>query len=587
MLEKMIKYVQNNHQKFWLFIPFFLAFCCFINTLGNGFLYDDIFLVVKAAPVFENWTLENIKLLFKTDMWDFATSQLDEEGRKQSLYYRPVLMLELMIIYAYAGLSSWKWHLSSVLLHAFASMLTYQVINVSLEKTKIVTDKKQINRFSLFAAVVFAIHPLQSESVAWISALGSSLVAIKMLACMLFYLHIRDLPIKNKSFIVKLFLSLLIFFLALLTKEVAIVLLVLMLSYEVFLFQHKTFWNKDLLPIVVSAIAFLFVTFGYIVLRHLIIGNLDIKVLSPDFPEIDNLPFFVTLFTLPIVVISYLKILIYPFNLIPFYPIYHIYEPQLENFYIPLLIVLIFTISSLWFAWNNKLIRLGLIWLVLPVLPVLDIRLFLSENLIHDRYLYFSLIGAGLFLCQAVEWLNQWLSKKKVNQSPYLNQSLQPSLLITTLMIFLVMGSLSIKQNYVWENEWQFWSFIKEKFPNCCGATVDLGRLFFNDKLYDEAISYYEEAKRICPNSLRVHSSLGILYLRKGNFTEAENSIRRQMELALKPSTQVIACLNLGIVYELKGDKIQAIDCYQKALKLDPNSQKAKELLNNLEKKNN
>lgn len=585
MLEKITKYFQNNHQNFWIFIPFFLSICCFINTLNYGFVYDDVYLVVKAAPVYKNWTFENIKLMFSSDMWEFATYQLDNVEQKYSLYYRPILMFELMLISSYAGLTSWKWHLSCVLLHAVASMLAYQLVKTSIEKTKIVDDKIQINRLSLFAAVVFAIHPAQSESVAWISALGSSLVAIKIFACLLFYLHIRDFPIKSKSFIFGLSLSLLVFLLALLTKEFAVVIPIILFCYEVFLFGHKRIWNKNLLPTAILEVAFFIIILIYSFLRFLFINKKNLALINPDFPEINNLPFFVSIYTFPSVVFNYIKILIYPFNLIPFYPVYYVYQPKLSSFYFPLLCLLIIFTAILIISRNNYITRLGLIWLVIPILPVLDARLFVSENLIHDRYLYFSLVGAGLLLCQLIQWLNEKLKAKE--SLTFDNMKLKPSILLIILVVFSIMVITSIKQNNVWLNEREFWSATSERFPDNCIANIQLARLSINNQLYDQAINYYEQAKKACPNSLEVQDSLGFLYVTKKDFVLAETYARRVIELSYTTDKQVTAYLNLGFILEQKADKQQAIDCYQKALKLDPDSQKAKDSLNRLERQVN
>ncbi|MBK7996978.1 MAG: tetratricopeptide repeat protein [Blastocatellia bacterium] len=582
MLEKMIRIFQDN-QKFLPIIPFFLAICCFINTLGYDFVYDDISTIVRASPVLENWSLANLKLMFSSDMWVFLTSHLSPEEKKTMLYYRPVYVLALKLGYMFAGKTPWKWHLICVLFHSIISVVVYQLINISLQKTKILSDRIQISRFSLIASVVFTIHPAQSESVAWITALVNSLVAIKIFISLLAYLYARDLPIKSKGFIFWLCLSLLFFFLALLVKEVAVIIPVIILFYELLLFKNKLFWNKKLFPVIISGVGFFITTLFYIFLRFLFVSGKNLRLASPDFPEINNLPFYVAIYSFPTVTVNYLKILIYPFNLIPFYPVYYIYQPNLSTFYLPLLFLLIIAFILLFIAWNNHLTRLALIWLVIPILPTLNVNLFFAENLIHDRYLYFSLIGAGLLLGQLLQWLNESLKTKE----QLTDTSLRPSVLVIIGVVFLVMMGATIKQNNTWFNEWQFWSATTEKFPENCTANLELGRLSLKNELPDQALYYFEQAKKACPNSLTVNDFLGFLYTSKGDFDLAEPCVRTVVKYAYTTNMQINAHLNLGFILEKKGDKVQAIDYYQKALKLDPNSQKAKELLNNLEKTSN
>ncbi len=78
MLEKMIRIFQDN-QKLWPIIPFFIAICCFINTLGYDFVYDDISTIIRASPVLEDWSLANLKLMFSSDMWVFLSSHFSPE----------------------------------------------------------------------------------------------------------------------------------------------------------------------------------------------------------------------------------------------------------------------------------------------------------------------------------------------------------------------------------------------------------------------------------------------------------------------------------------------------------------------------
>src|SRR5205823_1963645 len=97
----------------------------------------------------------------------------------------------MMINYSYAGLEPWKWHLTAVLLHVIASMLAYSLLLATLRWSN-KKDCEQVNRLLAgVGASCFAIHPAQSESVAWIAPYVQSLCAIFLFGPLLAYLRAR------------------------------------------------------------------------------------------------------------------------------------------------------------------------------------------------------------------------------------------------------------------------------------------------------------------------------------------------------------------------------------------------------------
>ncbi len=566
LVDKIDILLENNKKYLWV-IPCLLAFICFINTVSFGFVYDDIYHVVKAEKMLGDWSFDNLKQVFTSDFWTSLTNHLRSEEKKDSFYYRPISVIELMLIYTYAKVSAWKWHLTCVMLHVIATGLAYKVIHTTLEKIELLDYKKWVNILALTAVTIFAIHPVQSESVAWVSAYVNSLVAIKIFLSLHIYLKAREFSLGNKKFLFFLFLSSFLYALALLTKEPAIILPILLFSYEVFLLRKNLVWGKHLLNCFIRALPFVLVTFGYFFIRFKVIGVISPKI-SQNFIDSGNASYFV-IFSLPNIITNYIKILVYPFNLSPFYTIDYIYHPDLLNFYIPLILLLVFGVIFLLIAQHNVLTRIGLIWLIAPLLPALNIYAFPSENLVQDRYLYFSLLGAGLLFAQFLLVLSEKLSIENDKQIIHI----LPLVLKTAVFFILVIAT--IKQNNIWVDEWQFWTFIKERVPQSCKASMELARLNTNDNLYEQAIFYYEESKKICRKSFQIHKQLGTLYGRKGDLIKAEAEFKQMIELATLPTIVATGYYNLGLVYNYKGDKELAIIHLEKAIELDPNSDTA------------
>lgn len=568
LVDKIDLLLENNKKYLWI-VPCLLAFICFINTVSFGFVYDDIYHVVKAEKMLGDWSFDNLKQVFTSDFWTSLTSHLRSEEKKDSFYYRPISVIELMIIYTYAKVSAWKWHLTCVMLHVIATGLAYKVIRTTLEKIELLDYKKWINLLSLVAAMVFAIHPVQSESVAWISAYVNALLAIKMFLALLFYLRAREFALKDKRFIFLIIVSAFFYGLALFTKEPAIALSILLFSYEVFLLRHKLAWINHLFNCFIRALPFVFVTFIYIFVKFSSLGRIRPEI-NQNFVDASN-PYSIIIFSLPNILINYLKILVCPVDLKPFSPVTYIYEPTLSNFYLPIIILLLLASFFLIKAWHNVLIRVSLIWVIVPLLPALNIYAFPPENLVQDRYLYFSLIGAGLLLGQFILVFNEKLVIKNDKQEAKIH--ILP--VLSTLAVFIILIVITINQNYIWVDEWQFWSFVKERIPQSCTASLELGRLNINSNLYEQAISYYEEAKKVCPKNAGIHKQLGRLYGRKEDFIRAEAEFKQMIDLATLSSTAAIGYYNLGLVYSYKADKEQAIIHLQKAIELDPNSETA------------
>ncbi|MEW6735334.1 MAG: tetratricopeptide repeat protein [Acidobacteriota bacterium] len=553
-----IKRIGNLDARLFL-LPLLLTLSCFANTLGHDFVYDDRFQIVEAAPI-RDWRSENLVHLFDRDVWAFFSQDLSWEGKIRSQYYRPLFALFVMINYLYAGLSAWGWHLTAVLLHCLATLLVYQLLLVSLSSTVgSVIEIREIRLLTVVATLYFAIHPAQSESVAWVSAYVNALSAIFILGALLAYLHARI----NAQWR-WLGLGATLYALALLTKEMAIIVPVIIAAYELFILANPGNWRARGRTLLLMCGPFLVVTAGYLALRIAIFGQVKLATASLDFPTLTGMGIMVNLYTLPSVVLKYLEIICWPFALRPMYGVRYVLAAGLGNFYLPLVLLIILSVLALIFARKSVLVRLGLIWLIVPLLPVLDIRSFRVEDLVHDRYLYLSLIGAGILLVSIGGWVSQRLSNGVTR--------LRPSIALLTTALLLLMLATTVKQNSVWADEWQLWSAAQESVPDSCTVNLELGRL--NEEAENDlvALEHYQRALRICPDSVMLQYKLGLLWGRHGELSRAQEAFQHMSELSLNRIIRATAHFNLGVVYERQGHWEQAVKHYQEGIRLNPNS---------------
>src|SRR5205085_5361404 len=179
-----------------------LSAIVFANSLPGSFVWDDEIQVVK------NWRIRSFNYLpsaFTSAFWSF----LGTEAESQSNFYRPVQTITYMVAYSLGGLSSAPYHALSLAYHVAASAFVYLICLELMFQPAI----------ALAIAALFVTHPVHTEAVAWIAGIPD-------VACGAFYfgsvwLFLRYLKSRRASWLLG---SCLMFFAALLAKEMAVTL---------------------------------------------------------------------------------------------------------------------------------------------------------------------------------------------------------------------------------------------------------------------------------------------------------------------------------------------------------------------------
>ena len=137
-----------------------LAVLCYINSSWGSFVFDDSEAILQNKDVNPDTPISNV---FKNDFW--GTNISDKDSHKS---YRPLTVLTFRWNYWLGGLEPFGYHLANVLLHAVVSMTFLQVCSCLDEDWKYsnsAPSKKGHSWFALFAALLFAVHPVHAESV--------------------------------------------------------------------------------------------------------------------------------------------------------------------------------------------------------------------------------------------------------------------------------------------------------------------------------------------------------------------------------------------------------------------------------------
>lgn len=351
------------------------AFLAYVGTLAFGFVFDDSPQII-TNQVIRTWAA--VPSYFQGHVW--AAIYPGTPGN----YFRPLFLLWLRINYAIFGLKPWGWHLTSVLCHMLA---TYGVF---LLAQKFSRDRS----IGFLVALIFALHPAHIENVAWISGVTDPLMAVLFVGSLLAYLKSSE---EQKP--VWLGASLVLFATALLVKETAAV-LPGVIFVSAWMMAGDCTQGKKLLSAVWRTFPFAVVLLAYAAMRS--------EVLHGLVPQTESISLRTTLLTWPSAVWFYISHLALPLGVSEFYSLGYVKHLDLGNFVLPLASVLASVVLLVF--WVRRLEQrataiVAVALMVLPILPVLNLRALTHEDFVHDRYLYLPSVGLALLIGLTVR---QW-----------------------------------------------------------------------------------------------------------------------------------------------------------------------------------
>lgn len=450
--------------------------------------------------------------------------------------YHPFTILVLAIEYHFFGLNATGYHAVNLFLHLLNVIFVFYTVSLLGKKTGV----------ALVAALLFGIHPMHVESVAWASGLKDMLYTFFFLASYIFYLkYINSLNKKFYAF------ALMLFVLSLLSKALAASLPVILLLTDYYKGRKMT---KTVLlekvPFFVLSVAL-----GVIaVLAQKTSG--DIPDLSSPFPR--HLVFACYGF------ITYLIKLVLPFHLSAFYP-----YPVINTYAIPILyytyvlFFIGFTIFVFYSLRFSKKIFFGAgffaitVFLVLQLLPV-------GKAIMADRYSYLPSIG--IFYLAGEGFVLLWGKKLKL-------------LTIIILSAFTIFFSVkTYARSGIWKNEISLWNNVISQYENVPLAYLNRGIANARENEFDKAIEDISKAIQLDTNYTKAYLNCAKAYYNRGNLYMN----KQKFELALKDFNKSIelnpeytqAYFNRGNIYSDMQDYDKALADYSKAIELDPEQAK-------------
>ena len=310
----------------------------YFNTLSNNFVYDDYDFIVNNAFI---KNLKNIPYFF------LSKEAYSSEGNY--IIYRPFATLSFAVDYRLWGLNPFGYHIQNILFHALNAMLVFMLLGALFRD----------NLAALLAALFFAAHPAQTEAVTWIS--GRSNVLFLFSFVLSFYFWIKYGEKKRVVFYV---LSVITFVTALLSKEMAITLPLVLVLYELL---YRPAEIRGLAKKIPAMLPYITIVVMYLFMRYSVLEVQSQRVYwGGNFAS--------TVFTMTRSFVKYVLFLIFPIR--------HNVEPVInvsKSFFKPAVIgsTAIIAVLSAIFIYSFKKhrdIALGIGWFFITMIPVSNLR---------------------------------------------------------------------------------------------------------------------------------------------------------------------------------------------------------------------
>ncbi len=432
-------------------------------------------------------------------------------------YYRPLFLNSMILNYHLSGDNVTGYHIVNVLFHLISVLLLYKLFRK--------LEVRELHAFLL--TLVFAVHPVLSQAVAWIPGRNDTLLTIFILAFL-----IQSITYSQTGNRKNLLLSALFLLLSFFTKETAVfaaptafVLLILVLN-------KKWLDKNNLIQYGVWVGCFLL---WFVVRMQATIqsAGVDAGQAAKDF--VHRLP----------VIIQYTGKIFLPFNLSAF-PI----QEDTVYYYGIAAIILIVAIIILNKQRNLKTILAGSLIFLLFLLPVLLVPAYLNEQIFEHR-LYLPMVGMLLLLSQSVLLQNK-LSDK--------------NLFIAGTVVCVLFAGINFNHQKNFEDPHTFWSHAAETSPHSAYANMMLGARSDDD--FKEACNLFRKAYQLNPKEKYLNFYYGVMLQKLDSVKESEKYL-----LAEKANSDYYECdFYLARVAMNRRDLNGAITYLQDYLKKDSNN---------------
>ena len=496
-----------------------LTFIAFIPSLKNGFIttWDDGAYVVNNQAI-QTLTLGSIKEIFTTPV---ASS------------YVPLPILTYAVEFKIFGFNPFIFHLSNLLLHLLCTLLVFLLLRM-LKLNYI---------YAAIGAMLFGVHPMHVESVAWIAERKDLLYSFFCLTSIIVY--IRYLKSQRKKLLLFL-LSLFLFILALFSKITAVTLPISLLLIDYYL--ERPFKSRVLIEK------------GPFFILSLVFGIVEIIMLQKQGAltsnEITSIPdqIFMGFYALGTYIIKFFV----PFQLSAIYPWVSTPGHSLPFlYYISPLFILILG-ALIWRSRRkNRALLFGSLFFLVNIFLMFQAQI-LTQGIgfLADRFSYLPYVG----ICFLAGWVSERLIMNK-KEFKYL-------LLGGLFFIIFIFTALSFNRNKVWENDFTLWNDVIAKYPDeIYKSYANRGLAYSSLEEWKNAITDFTRVIEVDPKYDWGYIDRGVAYQHTGQWERSVDDFTRAIDI--NPAA-FDAYAGRSVSYGVLGQPEKAIADFSKTIKMNP-----------------
>ncbi|MHC4458200.1 MAG: tetratricopeptide repeat protein [Planctomycetota bacterium] len=502
-------------------------------------------------------------------------------GDKEKTYWHPLSWLSHMLDVQLHGLASGRHLLTNVFIHICNAFLLFYVL-------RRMTGARWP---SVLVALLFALHPLNVEAVAWVTERKSVLSAFFWMLSLLAYHIYTTRPGSGRYLLV-----LSSFSLGLMAKPmlVTLPLVFLLLDYWPLgrLRPEKTGGKRlvsRILHLTMEKIPFLLLSAVSIFVSALSLHRHD------NFISLTAVPLDVRIGNAFVSYVGYIKKMILPYDLSVYYP----YPKMIPLWQLAGAVIILagMTLAVIRHYRMKPYLLVGWLWYLGTLVPVLGLVQAGLWPAMADRFVYVAMIGLWIMIA--------WGAYEFVSQIRYKT----PAVVVSAAVILSLMAATGLQVGH-WKNSTVLFEQALQADGNNALAHNNLGVALRKQGRIGDAIVHYDTALRLKPDYPAAHHNLGLALMRVGQIDEAVAHFRQALNLksdfgiahkslqtalaARRAMTEKIAEIltalertpenhdlhyQLGNLYDRTGDRAKAIDHYHKAVKIRPDFSQA---LNNL-----
>lgn len=544
-MPRILQHIITSRNVHWLFF-IILGAALYGFTLSYPFIFDDRLYILK------NPFMQQPEFFLKMlDLDDFIATYLfraEYSDLVSSFVLRPVAYVTFYLNHSVSGNNPESFRLFNIAVHTFNAILLYSVISTIMHKRIGEAGLSCFRSLPFFTALIFLVHPLQTESVTYIVQRFASLATFFYLATILLYLRSSEPPTgyRKLAYIGSIFTLTL----GLLTRESVITLPIVLVMVETILLRNTV--RRAFIRLAPHIVCMCLVPLRFYILTSeakdaSLLFNVDFDSISSPYSWAD---YAVTQLR---VILSYVRLLLLPYNqnFDPDYPLYqNVLNPEII---ISILIWMAFMIAGVRLLRRRE--RSVFTDLTAFSIFCFPISLSVSSSFIPLSDLMFehrTYLPSVAFFTGSVAYLHHIAIHVKF---------LQRNTFISGLcFVALAFAVLTVQRNKVYSSRLSMWKDTVKKSPDKARPHLLLGHTYFRKKKYGKAVKSYKKSLGLDPASVDPYLALGLTYKKMGKPEKAIKKYNQFLETN-PPNAEVLT--DLSVAYAELGMLNDAINTLQ------------------------